>query len=370
MIIGLVKEIKNHEYRVGLTPDCVRAYVSKGHEVLMEKGAGIGSGFDDKEYIAAGAKIVSDTGAVWNKAEMIVKVKEPVAAEYGYLRENLILFTYLHLAADKPLTETLLKTGTAAVAYETITDESGGQPCLAPMSEIAGRMSVLEGAKYLEKTYGGRGILLPGVPGVCKGKIVIIGGGNVGTNACKIAVGMGANVTILDVNIKRLAYLDDIFGGSIQTVTSTPDAIRNAISDADVVIGAVLIPGRKAPQLISKTDLSLMKKGSVLVDVAVDQGGCFETTHPTTHQEPTFVVDDVVHYCVANMPGAVARTATVALTNVTLPYGLQIASMGLIQAINHQNDLVSGVNCFRGKCTCKGVAEAIHVPVFNIMDLI
>lgn len=366
MIVGVVKEIKNNENRVALTPNCVNAYKLNGHEVLIEKGAGLGSGFSDSEYEDSGGKIVNKAADVWQQSEMLVKVKEPIETEYKYLRKDQVLYAYLHLAADKPLTDALLNAGTNAVAYETITDNDGTLPCLTPMSEIAGRMSALEGAKYLEKTYGGRGVLLAGVPGVRKAKVTIIGGGNVGTNACKIAVGLGANVTIIDINLKRLAYLDDIFGSRIQTIYSSPGNIKDSIKDADMVIGAVLIPGKKAPNLIMKDDLRDMQKGAILVDVAVDQGGCFETTKATTHQDPTFIVDDIVHYCVANMPGAVARTSTIGLTNTTLKYGLEIANKGLENAINENVHLKNGVNCLDGSCTMDGVAEAFDMPLVKI----
>lgn len=296
------------------------------------------------------------------KSEMLVKVKEPIACEYGFLRKNMILYTYLHLAADEALTKALLKAETDAVAYETITDADNSLPCLAPMSEIAGRMSVQEGAKYLEKTYGGRGVLLSGVPGVQKAQVVILGGGTVGLNACKIAVGMGANVTILDVNRKRLAYLDDIFGARIQTLYSTRPNILKAIEEADLVIGAVLLPGCKAPQLVRRCDLARMKPGAVIVDVAVDQGGCIETTHATTHLDPIFEESGIIHYCVANMPGAVARTSTEALTNVTLAYGLSIASVGLEEAVRQSPALAGGLNCYYGRLTCQGVAETLALP--------
>ncbi|MCD8349860.1 MAG: alanine dehydrogenase [Planctomycetaceae bacterium] len=370
MTVGLVKEIKNHEYRVGLTPNCVKSYVEAGSTVLVETGAGEGSGFTDSEYAAAGGKIVDKAKDVWGFADMIVKVKEPVASEYGFLREDQVLYTYLHLAADRPLTEALLKAGTKAVAYETIVDSAGTLPCLTPMSEIAGRMSSQEGAKYLEKPYGGRGVLLAGVPGVRKANVVIIGGGVVGTNACKIAVGLGANVTIMDVSAKRLAYLDDLFGSRIQTLMSTRANIQQAIKGADLVIGAVLIPGRKAPKLILREDLALMTKGTVIVDVAIDQGGCFETSHPTTHQDPVFIIDGIVHYCVANMPGAVSHSSTLALTNSTLRYGLLIAKHGLEAALGMDAALIPGVNCYDKHCTCDGVAEAFGLDCADVMELI
>lgn len=369
MIVGLIKEIKNNENRVSLTPSNVGAYVAAGHTVLVETTAGDGAGFPDAEYEKAGAQI-KDKETVWKDADMIVKVKEPIEEEYKYLRGDQILYTYLHLAADKPLTERLLEVGTKAVAYETITDRDGGLPCLTPMSEIAGRMSSMEGAKYLEKTFGGRGVLLAGVPGVEAGKVTILGAGVVGSNACKIAVGLGAKVTILDINIKRLAQLDDQYGTKIQTLYSSPANIQEAIKDADMVVGAVLIPGKKAPHLVKKEDLKNMKKGAVLVDVAVDQGGCFETTKATTHQDPTFIIDDIVHYCVANMPGAVARTSTLGLTNTTLQIGLQIANNGLEEALRQNEYLRPGVNCYEGKCTLDGVAEAFGLELHDVMDLI
>jgi alanine dehydrogenase len=370
MLIGLVKEIKNQEYRVGLTPNSVSEYVSAGHRVLFEKGAGVGSGFDDEEYIRAGGEPAETAADVWQVADMIVKVKEPIASEYKYLRDGLILYTYLHLAADKPLTDALMAGGTSGVAYETITDNDGGLPCLVPMSEIAGRMSVAQGAKYIEKTYGGMGILLAGVPGVKKAEVMIIGGGTVGMEACKIAIGLGANVSIMDISAKRLAYLDNLFGSRVQTLYSTPTNIRDGLRKADIVVGAVLIPGKKAPHLVKKEGLALMKRGSVLVDVAVDQGGCFETTHATTHEEPTFIVDGVVHYCVANMPGAVARTATIALTNTTLRPGLEIANFGLKEAIRRNPHLLNGVNTYAGHVTYKGVADAFAYDYADINGLI
>lgn len=369
MIVGLVKEIKNHEYRVGLTPNCVETYVSMGHTVLVQTTAGEGSAFTDAEYIAAGARIMPDAESVWNQSEMIVKVKEPVASEYKYMREGLILYTYLHLAADEALTKVLMDKKVKAMAYETITGKDGSLPCLQPMSEIAGRLAVQEGAKYLEKPYGGRGVLLAGVPGVEKGSIAVIGGGVVGINACKMAQGMYATVTILDISARRLEYLDDIFHGSVTTLYSTKANIRSAIAKADLVIGAVLIPGKAAPKLVSREDLKLMKKGAVIVDVAVDQGGCFETTHPTTHQDPVYIVEDIVHYCVANMPGAVSRTSTLALTNTTLHYGLIIANNGFEAASKMDPGLLQGVNCYDGKCTCRGVAESLGLEYHDALSL-
>lgn len=370
MIVGSPKEIKNNEYRIGLTPGAANAYVQAGHTVLIETGAGLGAGFPDKEYTAVGAQIVPDAPSVWNQAELIVKVKEPLESEYQYFRKDMILYTYLHLAAVEPLTHALLKAGVKAVAYETIVGPDGSLPCLAPMSEIAGRMSVQEGAKYLEKTYGGRGVLLGGVPGVERGNVVILGGGNVGTNACKIAVGMGANVTVLDVNLRRLAYLDDIFPRQITTLYSTRDNVRKALSQADLVVGAVLLPGRSAPKLIKKEDLSIMKPGAVIADVAVDQGGCAETSRPTTHTDPIYQVNGIIHYCVANIPGAVARTSTQALSNATLPYGLRLAKLGAEEACMADSGLMEGLNCYNGKCTCIGVAEAFGLEYTNPTELL
>lgn len=332
MKIGSVKEIKNNEFRVGLTPDNVRAYVSAGHEVLIEKGAGIGSGFTDGEYIEAGACMYDKAADVWKDCEMMVKVKEPLEEEYELFHDGLILYTYLHLAADKPQTDALLAGKVKAVAYETMQEKDGSLPCLAPMSQIAGRLSIQEGAKYLEKRFGGEGILLAGVPGTPKANVVILGGGTVGMNACRIAVGMGANVTIVDVNLKRLEQLDNIFGSHVQTLVSTDSNIERAVKDADLVIGSVLIPGGTTPKLFKKKYLPEMKDGAVFVDVAIDQGGCGESSHVTTHDDPVFIEEGVVHYCVGNMPGAVPRTSTIALTNATLRYGLQIAEAGLEEA--------------------------------------
>ncbi|MBQ4416896.1 MAG: alanine dehydrogenase [Butyrivibrio sp.] len=360
MIIGVPKEIKNNEFRVGLTPDTAAAYVQAKHKVLIEKGAGLGSGFTDAEYRQAGCKLVSSAKEAWS-ADMIIKVKEPIEKEYKFFRKDMILYTYLHLAADRPLTKALMDKKVKSVAYETIVGRNGGLPCLAPMSEIAGRLSIQEGAKYLEKTFGGRGVLLSGVPGVEKGNIVILGGGNVGTNACKMAVGMGANVTILDVNLQRLAYLDDIFDKRITTLYSSRQNVLKAISNADLVIGSVLLPGRATPHLVLKGDLKLMKPGAVIVDVAIDQGGCIATSHATTHDDPIFEVNGIVHYCVANMPGAVARTSTISLLNATTPYGVQIASKGLEKALKADKGLMLGLNTYDGYCTYDGVAEALKL---------
>ena len=370
MKIGCVKEVKKHEYRVGLTPDNVYAYCSHGHTVTMEKGAGEGSGFSDEDYAKMGATIASSAEDVWSASEMIVKVKEPLAQEYPLMREGQILFTYLHLAADRPLTDALLKNGVKAVAYETIRDRQNALPLLKPMSEVAGRLSIQEGAKCLEKPMGGMGVLLSGVPGVSKANVLIIGAGVVGTNACKMALGLGANVTIMDSNLSRLTYLDDIFGARVQTLYSQEAVIEQEIMKADLVIGSVLIPGAAAPKLIKRKYLKEMKKGSVIVDVAVDQGGCCETTKATYHDDPTFVVDGVVHYCVANMPGAVARTSTIALTNATLYYGLLLADKGLETAIGTDEGFLLGVNCYDGKLTCREVAGHFGLPYSEARQLI
>ena len=359
MKIGCVKEIKNNEFRVGLTPDNVKAYVAAGHHVYMEKGAGVGSGFTDNEYMDAGASLIDNAKEVWELVDMMIKVKEPLPEEYGFFREGLILYTYLHLAADKEQTDALLDGKVKAVAYETIQEKDRSLPCLAPMSQIAGRLSMQEGAKYLEKKFGGEGILLAGVPGTPKANVVILGGGTVGMNACKIAVGMGSNVTILDVNLKRLEELDNMFGAHIQTLVSTDSNIEKAVIDADLVIGSVLIPGGSTPKLFKKKYLPEMKNGAVFVDVAIDQGGCGESSRVTTHDDPVYIEDGVVHYCVGNMPGAVPRTSTIALTNATLRYGLQIAEKGLEKACEDNEAIKLGVNCYAGKITNKNVADAL-----------
>ena len=358
MKVGCVKEIKNNEFRVGMTPDNVKSYVNAGHDVYIEKGAGEGSGFLDAEYEAAGAKMIDTAKEVWDTVEMMIKVKEPLPEEYPLFHEGLILYTYLHLAADKPQTDALLGAKVKGVAYETLIERNGSIPLLAPMSQIAGRLSIQEGAKYLEKRFGGEGVLLAGVPGTPKANIVILGGGSVGTNACKIAVGMGANVTIMDINLQRLAYLDDIFGARIQTLVSNDANIEKAVKEADLVIGCVLIPGKSAPKIFKKKYLKEMKPGAVFVDVAVDQGGCGETTKVTYHDDPIFIEDGVVHYCVGNMPGAVPRTSTIALTNATLSYGLQIAGKGLEQACKDNEVIYSAINTYDGKLTCKNVADS------------
>lgn len=370
MIIGTTKELKNHEYRVGLTPDNVASYVAAGHTVLVETHAGVGAGFSDEEYVAAGATILNTPKEVFDQADMIVKVKEPEACEYDLLREGQILYTYLHLAPNAPLTEALMKKGVKAVAFETITDEQGNLPCLRPMSQIAGKLSIQEGAKYLEKKFGGRGILLGGVPGVERGKIVIIGGGIAGTYAAKAAIGIGAQVTLLDVNLNRLAYLDDMFGSSVTTLYSTEANIVKSLKEADVVIGSVLIPGASAPKLVRREHLKLMKKGAVIVDIAIDQGGCCESSHVTSHDEPVFIEEGIVHYCVGNMPGAVPYTSTVALANATFHYGNLIAKYGLEEAAKMNKGVADGVNVYNGKCTNKNVADSLNLEYTNLFDII
>ncbi|ACO46789.1 alanine dehydrogenase [Deinococcus deserti] len=362
MHIGLPKEIKVKENRVALTPGGVATLVRRGHSVTVERGAGVGSGIQDTEYEAVGARMGSAAEA-W-AAEMVVKVKEPIASEYGFLRDDLLLFTYLHLAADRPLTEALMQSGTTGVAYETVQLEDGSLPLLTPMSEVAGRLSVQAGAYHLQKPVGGRGVLLGGVPGVQAGHVVILGGGVVGTNAAKMAMGLGAKVTILDVSHRRLAYLDDVFFGKLTTMMSSEANIRTLLPETDLLIGGVLIPGAKAPHLITRDMLPLMQEGSVIVDVAVDQGGCVETIHATTHDDPTYVIDGVVHYGVANMPGAVPRTSTFALTNATFPYVLMLADQGL-NALKTNKALRLGLNTHQGKLTYAGVGEAFEMSVVD-----
>ncbi|PSJ64043.1 alanine dehydrogenase [Pseudaminobacter soli (ex Li et al. 2025)] len=358
MRVGCPKEIKNNEYRVGLTPGAVREYAAHGHEVLVETGAGAGIGADDNAYRVAGATIAKTAEEVFARSDMIVKVKEPQPNEWVQLREGQILYTYLHLAPDPEQTKGLLASGVTAVAYETVTDDRGGLPLLAPMSEVAGRLAIQAGATALQKANGGRGVLLGGVPGVPAGKVAIIGGGVVGLNAAKMAVGIGAEVTILDRSIPRLRQLDDIFNGRVRTRYSTVEALEEECFSADAVIGAVLIPGAAAPKLVSREMLSGMKKGSVLVDVAIDQGGCFETSHPTTHANPTYEVDGIIHYCVANMPGAVPVTSAHALNNATLHYGLLLADRGL-KALVDEPHLRNGLNVHKGRITNRAVAEAL-----------
>jgi alanine dehydrogenase len=362
MRIGVPREIKNHEYRVSLVPAGVRELVHHGHEVIIESLAGYGIGLDDDAYRAAGARIAADADAVFAEAEMIVKVKEPRAEEIARLREGQILFTYLHLAPDLPQTKGLVDSGCIAIAYETVTDARGGLPLLAPMSEVAGRMSIQAGAHCLEKAQGGGGILLGGVPGVAAGKVVILGGGVVGTNAARMAMGLEAKVTVLDRSLKRLNELDMQFGPWLNTIYSTIDAVEEYVLDADLVIGAVLIPGAAAPKLVNRALVTKMRRGSVLVDVAIDQGGCFETSRATTHADPTYTVDDVVHYCVANMPGGLARTSTFALNNATLLYILAIANKGYRAALGEDRHLLAGLNVHTGTVTYQAVAEAHGLP--------
>jgi alanine dehydrogenase len=359
MLIGVPKEIKVHEYRVGLTPGSVRELCQHGHEVIVEKDAGRAIGLMDADYIKAGARIVAAAQDVFAQADMIVKVKEPQAQECALLREGQLLFTYLHLAPDPEQTLALLASGCSAVAYETVTDRHGGLPLLAPMSEVAGRMSVQAGAHCLEMEQGGRGMLLGGVAGVAAADVLILGGGVVGTNAARMAMGMEARVTVLDRSLRRLSELDMQFGATLNTIFSTTDAIEYYVRHADLVIGAVLLPGAAAPKLVSRELVKAMRPGSVLVDVAIDQGGCFATSHATTHAEPTYQVDGIVHYCVANMPGAVARTSTFALNNATLPYALALANKGLKRALQEDAHLRAGLNVHAGQITCLAVAEAL-----------
>jgi alanine dehydrogenase len=356
MLIGLPKEIKDSEFRVGLTPGAVKVLIAKGHQVLVETGAGEGSFINDEEYRAVGAQIVSFAEDAW-AADLIVKVKEPIPSEYPYLRQELILFTYLHLASNEALTKALIANGTTAIAYETVQNQAGQLPLLMPMSEVAGRMATQVGAMILQKNHGGRGVLMGGVPGVAPADVTILGGGTVGANAARIAVGMGAQVTVLDVSHDRLAYFDDIYNGRIQTRKSNQYNIEEAVYQADLVIGAVLIPGGKAPWLVTRDMLPKMRKGAVIVDVAVDQGGCVETTTPTTHSKPTYEIEGIVHYCVANMPGAVPRTSTFALNNQTTDYVILLADQG-IDALLSNPALQSGLNTHRGQLTHQGIAAA------------
>ncbi|MBY6185591.1 alanine dehydrogenase [Marinobacter hydrocarbonoclasticus] len=370
MIIGVPKEIKNHEYRVGMVPASVRELTSRGHDVLVQTQAGIGIGCTDQDYIDAGAKILPTAEAVFAEAEMIVKVKEPQAVERAMLRPGQILFTYLHLAPDAPQTEDLVKSGAVCIAYETVTDARGGLPLLAPMSEVAGRMSIQAGAQALEKSNQGRGMLLGGVPGVEPAKVVVIGGGMVGRNAALMAVGMGADVTILDRNVNVLRDLNNQFENRAKVIYSTAEALEKHVLDADLVIGGVLIPGAAAPKLVTREHIAKMKPGSAIVDVAIDQGGCVETSKPTTHQDPVYIVDDVVHYCVANMPGAVPRTSTFALNNATLPYIIALAEKGYAKALLDDAHLMNGLNVIDGKITCREVAEALGYDYVNPSDVV
>lgn len=367
MIIGTVKEIKAQEYRVGLSPSSVNEYILNGHTVLVEKGAGEGAGFSDDEYRQYGAKIVDSAKEVWDTVDMIVKVKEPLEKEYGFFREGLIIYTFLHLAANEELTKKLLEHKVTGIAYETISEDGKTLPCLRPMSEAAGRLSVLEGVKYLQKPFGGRGLLLSGLPGVKRARVMIIGAGVVGMNALKMAVGLEARVTILDVNLQRLVEIDTLYGGRVTTLYSSEANIRETIKSQDLVIGAVLIPGAKAPKLIKREYYKTMEPGSVIVDVAIDQGGSTEVSRPTTHLDPVFTVDGITHYCVANMPGAVALTTTEALNNATLYYGLKIAR-GKEKALE-TIAIRRGVNTYKGKLTNEEVAKAFGLPYSNILDL-
>ena len=369
MIIGVPKEIKTREYRVGMTPAGVRSLTSRGHKVLVEKSGGEGAGIKDADYIAAGGTIVATAADAWS-AEMVVKVKEPLPAEYGFFRENLVLYTYLHLAPEPELTKKLAEKKVASVAYETIELDDGSLPLLRPMSEVAGRMAVQVGATSLEKEHGGKGVLLGGVPGTRRGRVVILGGGVVGRNAATIAIGMGAQVTVLDVSSTTMAYIEDIFGGAVETLYSNPINIEQACMRADLVVGAVLVAGARAPKLVTEELIRKMEPGSVVVDVAVDQGGCIETCRPTTHDNPTYEVGGVIHYCVANMPGAVPQTSTWALTNTTMSYALKIADMGLVAAAKVDRALMKGINVYGGHVTYEAVAQATkmeYVPTSKVL---
>jgi len=367
--VGVPKEIKDHEYRVGCIPAVVDALVQRGHQVVVERGAGLGSGIADEAYVKAGARMLDTADEVWRAAEMVVKVKEPLKVEYDRMQAGQVLFTYLHLAPLPELTDALLQRKVTGIAYETITDRRGGLPLLTPMSEVAGRMAPLVGAYYLQRPYGGRGTLLSGVPGVPPGDVVIIGGGIVGLNSAKVALGMGARVTILETNGDRMRFLDDIFHGKVTTLASNSYNLAAAVARADIVIGAVLIPGASAPKLLTRDMLKQMKQGAVAVDVAVDQGGCFETTHATTHSDPVYEVEGVVHYCVANMPGAVPRTSTFALSNATMRYTLQLADKGAERAIADDPELLNGVNTYKGQITCQPVAESQGRQYKAVRDL-
>lgn len=364
MIVGCVKEIKSNEFRVGLTPESVKAYVSHGHTVYMESNAGLGAGFDNDAYIKAGARILTKAEDVWKASKMIVKVKEPLKSEYQYFRKDLIIYTYLHLAADEEQTKALLESCVTAIAYETIKDETG-LPCLRPMSEVAGKLSVLEGARMLYKHNGGEGLLITGVTNVKPAKVTIIGAGIVGKNALSVAYGLNADVTMLDINLNTLTALTYEYP-KIKTLLSTEENIKKALMDADLVVSGVLLPGAKAPKLIKRSYYPLMKKGAVIVDVAIDQGGSTEVSKPTTHDHPVFEVDGIVHYCVANMPGAVPKTSTIALNHATTPYGLLIADLGVEKAIHTNNAIKEGLNTYRGECTYLGVAEAFNIPFKKI----
>lgn len=370
MIIGVPKEIKNNENRVALTPAGTQELVKRGHTVYIQKTAGVGSGFSDDEYAGAGATLIQDAAEVYQKAEMIIKVKEPIEGEYSLIKAGQLVFTYFHFASHEPLAKAMIKSGAICLAYETVERADGSLPLLIPMSEVAGRMAIQEGAKYLEKPLRGRGILLGGVPGVKPAKVLILGAGIVGANAAKIAAGMGADVTIVDINLQRLRYLDDVMPKNVHTMVSNEYSIREMIRDHDLIVGAVLIPGAKAPRLITRDMLKLMRPGTVLVDVAVDQGGCIETCTPTTHENPTFIIDDVVHYCVANMPGAVPYTSTLALTNATLPYAVRLANYGWKKACLDNPDLKLGLNIIEGKVVYKAVADAFNLPFQDVSNFL
>lgn len=369
MIVGVPKEIKNNENRVALTPAGSQELTKSGHTVYVQSTAGVGSGFSDEDYQGAGAKILSTAKEVYEVAEMIMKVKEPIEPEYKLIKKDQLVFTYFHFASYEPLTKAMIETGAVCLAYETV-EKDRGLPLLVPMSEVAGRMAIQEGAKYLEKPLKGRGILLGGVPGVMPAKVLVLGGGVVGTNAAKIAAGMGADVIIADVNLNRLRYLDDVMPKNVSTMASNEYVIRELVKTHDLIIGAVLIPGAKAPKLISRDMLKTMRPGTVLVDVAVDQGGCIETCKPTTHEDPTFIIDDVVHYCVANMPGAVPQTSTIALTNATLPFALALANKGWQQACREHPGLRKGLNIVRGKVVYQGVADAFNLPYVDVEEVL
>jgi len=370
MIIGVPRELKDHETRVGLVPAGVGELVGLGHTVLVETGAGHASFFDDEEYLRAGGEIISTAKELWGRAEMVCKVKEPIEPEYRFFRPGLMLFTYLHLAPLPELTEELLQREVTAIAYETVVGPHGGLPLLEPMSEVAGRLSVQVGAQYLERRYGGRGLLLGGVPGVPPARVLVLGGGIVGTNAAKMAVGLGAVVTVADRSATRLRQLDDLFGGRVLSLAANPTTIAEAVREADLVVGAVLIPGASAPKLVSTAMVTKMKRGAVIVDVAIDQGGCIETAHPTTHTHPSYVVHDVVHYCVTNMPAAVPRTSTLALTNATFAYVRQLADLGFAAAVGSDAGLLAGVNTYRGALTCAAVATAQNRPHRTLTELL
>jgi alanine dehydrogenase len=362
MTIGVPKEVKTDEYRVAMIPVGVEELTRFGHKVLIQTGAGQGSGISDEQYVANGAEIVGNAAEIWSRADLIVKVKEPMPSEWPMLRAGQIVFTYFHFAADRILTDAVMKSGITAIAYETIKDKNGTLPLLTPMSEVAGRMSIQSGAKYLERPFEGRGILLGGVPGVLPANVVVLGGGVVGANAAKTAAGLGANVVLMDVNLDRLRYIDDVMPPNVTTLYSDRHNILDSIVTADLLIGAVLIPGAKAPRLVLREDLKRMPKRAVIIDVAIDQGGCIETSRPTTHSKPTYIEEDIVHYCVTNMPGAVGRTSTYALTNVTLPYVLQLAKKGYAAAVQTNAALAQGVNIFQGKVTNPAVAETFGLP--------